>query len=334
MNDNITPHIHAEVIKAWADGYKIEGRTKGIGKDWELKDCPLWVEDWEYRIYDSLREVKEAFERGKICQAKNKNSINAKWIDFTKFDSIYRGLGNLWAGSSEWRIKPEEEFKVGDWVIHVINKEVYKITNEKIGFKKTSMNLGHIKYVNSYKYIFRKATKQEVINAPNYDGTATNEDFPFEIGDYLKSKIKSNKHTTKIFRVKDKKHLDFLNNNSNYSFCYATEKEIEEFKREIKNKIPDKLKEVPLTPEECYKIYNLNDYEPFTWEDRELLRGKWIRKQYERYMSDEEVLITEMYYNDDEESFHIVCGRTCIKSKTLFKEWEFVDGTPCGKLKI
>ena len=28
MNDNITPHIHAEVIKAWADGHKIEKKRK------------------------------------------------------------------------------------------------------------------------------------------------------------------------------------------------------------------------------------------------------------------------------------------------------------------
>jgi hypothetical protein len=45
------PHKHAEVIKAWADGAKIEYRNRGM-KNWEdMPECsPLWFEDVEYRV--------------------------------------------------------------------------------------------------------------------------------------------------------------------------------------------------------------------------------------------------------------------------------------------
>jgi hypothetical protein len=45
------PHKHAEVIKAWADGAKIEYRNNNM-KDWDdMPECsPLWYETVEYRI--------------------------------------------------------------------------------------------------------------------------------------------------------------------------------------------------------------------------------------------------------------------------------------------
>ena len=175
--ENLKPHKHVEVIKAWADGHQIEERDPighiklggdYIDNDWHLKATPLWREDFEYRIYDPLREVKEAFERGEVCQAKNKSSSNATWIDFTKNDNLYRGLGFLWADSSEWRVKPKEEFKDNDWVINTFSGEVFRYE--------------HGEY---FGCNFKKATKQEVLNAPNYNGSATNEDFPFEKGDFI-----------------------------------------------------------------------------------------------------------------------------------------------------
>lgn len=41
------PHIHAEVIKAWADGATIEYRGD---KHWNLVDNPLWIPTTEYRV--------------------------------------------------------------------------------------------------------------------------------------------------------------------------------------------------------------------------------------------------------------------------------------------
>lgn len=41
------PHIHAECIKAWADGARIEGLIKG---EWYYMPSPNWYTDSEYRI--------------------------------------------------------------------------------------------------------------------------------------------------------------------------------------------------------------------------------------------------------------------------------------------
>jgi hypothetical protein len=41
-------HKHAELIKAWADGAKIERRISKI--TWIDSECPGWYDDEEYRI--------------------------------------------------------------------------------------------------------------------------------------------------------------------------------------------------------------------------------------------------------------------------------------------
>ena len=42
-----TPHKHAELIKAWADGAEIECFSEG---DWYQTSFPSWYEDRQYRI--------------------------------------------------------------------------------------------------------------------------------------------------------------------------------------------------------------------------------------------------------------------------------------------
>ena len=42
------PLVHAEIIKAWADGYKIQ--KKGIMERWIDDPCPGWYKDTEYRV--------------------------------------------------------------------------------------------------------------------------------------------------------------------------------------------------------------------------------------------------------------------------------------------
>lgn len=41
------PHKHAELIKAWADGAKIQVCTRGF---WLTDDNPRWLKEKEYRI--------------------------------------------------------------------------------------------------------------------------------------------------------------------------------------------------------------------------------------------------------------------------------------------
>ena len=45
----IQPHVHAEVIKAWADGAKIEYFSNNKNC-WCNTECPLWTETTEYRV--------------------------------------------------------------------------------------------------------------------------------------------------------------------------------------------------------------------------------------------------------------------------------------------
>lgn len=43
------PHVHAEVIKAWADGAQIEHQNTRAG-GWHLADSPAWNPDTKYRV--------------------------------------------------------------------------------------------------------------------------------------------------------------------------------------------------------------------------------------------------------------------------------------------
>ena len=249
----LKPHIHAEVIKAWADGHKIE-YFNDLLNCWIIDLNPRWLETFQYRIYDPLREVKEAFERGEIVQFKD--LYTKEWTDYKGFHGIEAIIDSF-----EWRVKPKEEgIKLGNNLnlipfdrvnfdiysvpenlrntLHIINqygeelayreggwrivsfysddylehpianwndisnpKKLFDIddwaylTEDILTYKKGNVyrvegfaQMGNYIVTNNGSiniliYILRKATKEEVLNAPNYDGTATNDDFPFEVGD-------------------------------------------------------------------------------------------------------------------------------------------------------
>lgn len=44
-----TPHVHAEIIKAWADGKTIEWR-KDATSAWRLVEYPNFVKEYQYRV--------------------------------------------------------------------------------------------------------------------------------------------------------------------------------------------------------------------------------------------------------------------------------------------
>lgn len=62
---------------------------------------------------------------------------------------------------------------------------------------------------------------------------------------------------------------------------------------------------------------------PFTWEDREMLRGKWIRKKECTH----EIRITNILFDGDDKELRI----NGISAANIFDKWEFLDGSPCGK---
>ena len=52
-----TPHVHAEAIKAWADGHEIE-RFLETGNYWYTTDFPAWDVAAQYRIKQSKPKDK------------------------------------------------------------------------------------------------------------------------------------------------------------------------------------------------------------------------------------------------------------------------------------
>lgn len=59
------PHVHAELIKAWADGAEIEYWCP-IMEGWEQTEVPMWNRFDEYRIKPikrTLEQAQKAFKR-------------------------------------------------------------------------------------------------------------------------------------------------------------------------------------------------------------------------------------------------------------------------------
>lgn len=62
---------------------------------------------------------------------------------------------------------------------------------------------------------------------------------------------------------------------------------------------------------------------PFTWEDRGMLRGQWIRKKECTH----EIRITTILFDGDDNKLRI----NGISAVDLLDKWEFLDGSPFGK---
>lgn len=71
-----------------------------------------------------------------------------------------------------------------------------------------------------------------------------------------------------------------------------------------------------------YRITHIPKYVPFTFEDREIFRGKWITNEKEG-----EFLITYIGLE------HVGTDSNGYTYQELFENWTFIDGTPCGKLQ-
>lgn len=100
------PHIHADLIKAWADGAEIEYKNCGFGgSKWIQIDCPNWDNDIEYRI-----KPKESIHAALInvwksgARIQYKSQVTDEWTD-TDHPS--------WVEDAEYRIAPEKpKFRV------------------------------------------------------------------------------------------------------------------------------------------------------------------------------------------------------------------------------
>lgn len=84
-----TPHEHAEIIKAWADGYQIQGRIHA--GDWRDLDCPKWdVEFAEFRVKPEPKPDIETYT--KVDKWHSHSTASTKWrsisIDYLPGDNL------------------------------------------------------------------------------------------------------------------------------------------------------------------------------------------------------------------------------------------------------
>ena len=100
---NKTPHKHADVIKAWADGASVQVRIPDSGRysdKWEdipKHKIPRWEEMLEYRVkpehkpdvvtYSALKGVCE-YRRPKIISSSNSNWNHCGYPSYTNRANI------------------------------------------------------------------------------------------------------------------------------------------------------------------------------------------------------------------------------------------------------
>lgn len=91
-----TPHKHAVLIKAWADGAEIELKSK-VHQGWVHVDKPCWRDDFEYRIKPDPSDLeKYGVEVGDVWSL---TDTNGKF--FVKYEHVHGRkvcLQNLYTG--------------------------------------------------------------------------------------------------------------------------------------------------------------------------------------------------------------------------------------------
>ncbi|SOD41350.1 hypothetical protein [Nitrosovibrio sp. Nv4] len=58
-----TPHVHAVVIKAWADGAQIQIKERGKWVDYRIDSAPHWVPAMEYRVKPETLRYRVALHK-------------------------------------------------------------------------------------------------------------------------------------------------------------------------------------------------------------------------------------------------------------------------------
>lgn len=85
------PHKHADMIKAWADGANIQGRSEYF-KDWRDVDAPEWYKDCEYRIKPEPKPdiIMYGQENNPLTHARSSESVMPCVLTYiqTRFDQV------------------------------------------------------------------------------------------------------------------------------------------------------------------------------------------------------------------------------------------------------
>ena len=80
-----TPHEHAEIIKAWADGADIEYKEDG---HWLLIDKPTWQRATEYRVRITPAPKREPLTVHVYCSTSGQFTFWDQWLQGAKVGYI------------------------------------------------------------------------------------------------------------------------------------------------------------------------------------------------------------------------------------------------------
>lgn len=83
-----TPHKHAEIIKAWADGAEIECRVPGW--PWRPSEKPIWHPEYEYRVKPEPVYPKSSLTTEQLVAAYFNRTPTLTDMD------VYRDTGNVY----------------------------------------------------------------------------------------------------------------------------------------------------------------------------------------------------------------------------------------------
>ena len=105
------PHVHAEVIKAWADGAEIE-YFSSIPKQWRPVIHPSWDPRMLYRVkpqpHKWQKEI-DAYAAGKTIQCRWLDENTPVWREIPLKPFFFTDEPDL-----EYRVKPEPVVKCGN----------------------------------------------------------------------------------------------------------------------------------------------------------------------------------------------------------------------------
>lgn len=108
-------HVHAEIIKAWADGAEIEYRAwPRSGPDekndgWVFAESPHWLPAYEYRVKPKPHKwqvVIDAWKAGKMVQWQYPSVYG--WRDSARYKQVYGAVDMFDPPGFTWRVKPEK----------------------------------------------------------------------------------------------------------------------------------------------------------------------------------------------------------------------------------
>jgi hypothetical protein len=83
FTNDLIPHIHADIIKAWAIGHKIQSKNSGA---WYDVDEPLFRPSFEYRI----KPTRKQYIQEEIV--KYRQEANVAYVNYVAATTKYTNL--------------------------------------------------------------------------------------------------------------------------------------------------------------------------------------------------------------------------------------------------